>query len=409
MNKFKNVHLGKCRSTKDFDEKIRYTDAIESIGAAKVPPMNNANEKEQSIMKLHKFILIGAGGFGEFWEELFIPKMKDFAIPVAAVDISEEALQLPVKYGTVPAEKCYTDPRKAIEENPCDFLVLVIPPQVRMQYIDLAIEYGLDVVCEKPLADTMEHACEIYVKMKNAGRKLSVTVSHRMEQSKQSLNRLLDSGKYGKLNYIVGRLTMTRKYDQTRRWFDKPEDEVTRHSISGGLIHELDTFRGLARSNAKKVYAKVWKFDPADGSLGSSAFAQVEMENGVRCVLEHSGANATELNGWAHEFYRAECAYGTLVIDKEKLTACCDLGYPYPRYAEIPLAEQEVWDHPMIVRDFCRWLDGGDEPETCIRDNMYCCALTFAAVESALNGVEMDVPEYLAKYQQLYGFDLKDD
>ena len=65
-----------------------------------------------------QIFLVGAGGFREFWEEIFIPKMKDFAVPVAAVDVSEEALKLPVKYGTVPAEKCYTDPRKAIEENP---------------------------------------------------------------------------------------------------------------------------------------------------------------------------------------------------------------------------------------------------------------------------------------------------
>lgn len=359
-------------------------------------------------MKQHKFILVGAGGFGEFWEELFIPKMKDFAVPVAAVDVSEEALKLPVKYGTVPADRCYTDARKAIEENPCDFLVLVIPPEARMAYIDLAIAYQLDVVCEKPLADTMEHACEIYMKMKAAGRKLSVTVSHRMEQSKQSLNQLLDSGKYGPLNYIVGRLTMTRKYGQEKRW-DRPLEQLIRGNITGGLIHELDTFRGLARSNAKKVYARVWKFDPADNSAGSSAFAQVEMENGVQCLLEHSHANATELNGWAHEFYRAECAYGTVVVDKEKLTACCDLGHPYPRYAEIPLAQQDYWDHPLIVRDFCRWLEGGSEPETCIRDNMYCCALTFAAVESALTGKEVDVPAFLARYQEQYGFDLKKD
>lgn len=255
-----------------------------------------------------QIFLVGAGGFREFWEEIFIPKMKDFAVPVAAVDVSEEALKLPVKYGTVPAEKCYTDPRKVIEENPCDFLVLVIPPQARMQYIDLAVEYGLDVVCEKPLADTMEHACEIYAKMRDAGLKVSVTVSYRMEQSKQSLNRILDCGKYGPINYLVGRLTMTRKYNQGKKWFDKPIDQLIRDNISGGLIHELDTFRGLARSNAKKVYAKVWKFNPSDNSGGPSAFAQVEMENGVQCVLEHSHANATELNGWAHEFYRAECA-----------------------------------------------------------------------------------------------------
>lgn len=360
-------------------------------------------------MKQRKFILVGAGGFGEFWEEIFIPKMKDFAVPVAAVDVSEEVLKLPVKYGTVPAEKCYTDPRKAIEENLCDFLVLVIPPQVRMQYIDLAVEYGLDVVCEKPLADTMEHACEIYVKMRDAGLKVSVTVSHRMEQSKQSLNRILDSGKYGPINYLVGRLTMTRKYDQGKKWFDKPIDQLIRGNISGGLIHELDTFRGLSRSNAKKVYAKMWKFNPSDNSAGPSAFALVEMENGVQCVLEHSHANATELNGWAHEFYRAECAYGTVVVDKEKLTASCDLGHPYPTYSEIPLAQQDFWDHALIVRDFCHWLDGGNEPETCIRDNMYCCALTFAAIESALTGREVDVPAFLDRYAKKYGINLEED
>lgn len=360
-------------------------------------------------MKQLKFILIGAGGFSEFWQETYIPQIEEYAVPIAAVDISEEALKLPVKNRTVPADKCYTDARKAIEENPCDFLVLVIPPQARMQYIDLAVEYGLHVVCEKPLADTMDHACEIYVKMKKAGLKVSVTVSHRMEQSKQSLNRLLDSGKYGPLNYIVGRFAMKRQYGaDNRRWLDMPLEKAIQNNISGGLIHELDTFRGLARSNAKKVYAKVWRFVPGDGSAGGSAFAQVEMENGVHCVLEHSGANATERNPWGHEFYRAECAYGTVTIDRENLRACCDLGYPYPGISEIPLAEQEFWSHPLIVRDFCRWVNGEDEPETGIRDNMYCCALTFAAIESARSGREIDVPEFLTQYRKKYGFDLEE-
>lgn len=72
-------------------------------------------------MKQRRFILVGAGGFREFWEEIFIPKMKDFAVPVAAVDVSEEALKLPVKYGTVPAEKCYTDPARLSKKTPATF------------------------------------------------------------------------------------------------------------------------------------------------------------------------------------------------------------------------------------------------------------------------------------------------
>ncbi|MDL2233490.1 Gfo/Idh/MocA family oxidoreductase [Ruminococcaceae bacterium OttesenSCG-928-L11] len=362
--------------------------------------MANATKLEKM-----KFILVGAGGFGEFWQKLFIPRMKEFAVPVAAVDVSEEALQCPVRNGTLDASKCYTDIETAIAENPCDFLVLVIPPQHRMQYIDVAIKHGLHVVCEKPMADTMENACLIYNKMKKAGLKVSVTVSHRMEQNKQSLNRLLDESRYGKLNYIIGRLTMKR--DFSRRGADRTFEEMVKGSIPGGLLHELDTCRGLSRSNAKSVYASMWRFEPGDGSLGSSMFATVEMENGVRCFIEHSHANATELNGWAREFYRAECANGTVVIDKDTLTADCDLGFPNPTHADLPLdTDSELWDHAKIVHDFCAWVQGGPEPETSIRDNMYCCALTFAAVESALSGQTVDVPAFLAKYEKQYQLNL---
>lgn len=351
-------------------------------------------------MEQKRFILVGAGGFGVYWERMFIPKMAEFALPVAAVDVNEAALNNAVENGTVPDSKCYTDIEKAISENPCEFLVLVIPPEHRMFYIDVAIKHGLHVVCEKPMADTMEHACEIYKKMEAAGLKVSVTVSHRMERSKQSLNQLLDAGSYGKLNYIIGRLTMTRS---ARAYgLDRTFEQMVRASIPGGLLHELDTFRGLSRSNAKSVYAQMWRFEPGDGANGSSQFAIVEMENGVRCFVEHSHANATELNGWAKEFYRAECADGTLVIDKDTLTVDCHLGFPHPEHADLPLAQADYWDHAKIVRDFCLWLDGSPEPETSIRDNMHCCALTFAAVESALSGKAVDVKAYLAEYEVKY-------
>ena len=354
-----------------------------------------------------RFIMVGAGGFSLFWQKLFLPEMKEFAIPVAAVDVSEEALRNPVENGVLPPEKCYLDARRAIEENPCDFLVLIIPPQARMAYIDLAIEYGLDVLCEKPLADTMDHACEIYMKMKAAGRKLAVTVSHRFEQSKQSLEELLDTGDYGKLNYIVGKLTMPRGPGSGFHAADRPLEESILNSFSGGLIHELDTFRGLTHSNGKRVFAKLWKFRPEDNLYASTAIASVVMENGVVCTLEHSGSNASGHNGWAHEYYRAECAKATLELDAETLTVCSQVNAGLPLLEQKPLSDSsDIWAHAMIMRDFCAWREGGRPCKTNIDDNMHCCALTFAAVESAIENREVDVEEYLKRYQEKYGFAL---
>ena len=72
-------------------------------------------------MKQRRFILVGAGGFREFWEEIFIPKMKDFAVPVAAVDVSEEALKLPVKHGTVPARNVIPIPARLSKKTLATF------------------------------------------------------------------------------------------------------------------------------------------------------------------------------------------------------------------------------------------------------------------------------------------------
>lgn len=354
-----------------------------------------------------KFILIGVGGFGgEFWCGRFIPQFAGYARPVAAVDINPEAARRAAEvYGVVPPEKCYTDARRAIEENPCDFLAIVVPPDDRLPLIDLAVEFGLDVICEKPVADSMDHVCEIYRKMHDAGLKVVVTMSHRMERNKQSLQSLIRGGAYGRLNYLIGRLTMRRSRSGQRHVPADP-DEMIRRMLSEGVIHELDTFRGMTGSNAKSVYAKVWKFDGGD-AYGNSAFAQVEMENGVQCFVEHSHANATELNGWGKEFYRAECAQGTLVLDRDELTAYNQLGHPQPARAEVPLLDAGLrFEHPMLMHDFCQWLDGGPEPETSLRDNMQCCALTFAALQSARTGQAVDVQAFLADYLTRYGITL---
>ncbi|MDL2232291.1 Gfo/Idh/MocA family oxidoreductase, partial [Ruminococcaceae bacterium OttesenSCG-928-L11] len=349
-----------------------------------------------------RFIMVGAGGFGAYWIRTIFPRIAQWAQPVAVVDINGDALALPKERGTVPAEKLYTDIHKAIAETPCDFLVLVIPPEHRMPYIDLAVKHGLHVLCEKPIAPTMDDACQMYAKLAGAGLKASVTVSHRMEREKQSLNRLLDDKVYGKLNYITGRFTMRRQLREypsgTSSW-----EEYVRAAMSGGVIHELDTFRGLARSNAKTVFSRMWRFDPGSHGAGLSSMTTVEMENGVTCFIEHSSANATELNGWSREYYRAECESATVVLDGTTLTASSGLGFPLPLRADLPLADDDCWDHTLIVRDFCAWLNGGPEPETTMKDHLHCCALTFAAVESAVTGKAVDVQAYLkeslAKHQ----------
>jgi len=356
-------------------------------------------------MKKHKFIHVGTGSFGTYWGRGVFGRVAPFAECVAAVDIDPEAIGAFKELKLLPEDRHYTDLRTALSENECDFITVVVMPPARIPIIDLAIEFGVDVLCEKPAAGNMDDYVTIYRKMKAAGRKIAVTMSHRYEREKQTLERMVKSGAYGKLNFIYGRLSMKRSKTRNRRFEGTDPAMLTdynkaRRELSEGVIHEYDTFRGISGSNAAKVFCRHWRFDPGDGSenIPSASLTTIVMENGVRCLIEHSNSYAVTTNGWGDEHFRAECANATLIADNKKVTVLSGMGQPYPEKAEMPLMDGEYFDHALLMKDFCDWLDGGPEPQTCLEDNMQCAALTFAALESAFSGAEVDVQEFLKKH-----------
>lgn len=338
-----------------------------------------------------RMLQVGCGGFGEYWLGVIIPRVAPFAELVAAVDVNPDTFVNATKAG-LPLEKCYTDIKKALEENEVDFVNIVVPMHLHENIIDEAIAAGVDIVCEKPLGHSMESCARIYQKIKAAGRKLAVTMSHRFEVEKQTVEKLVKSGDYGKPNYIVSRLTMKRNMNPNA-------DSTPELIVSNALIHNLDTIRGICGCNAKTVYANAWISQP-EISPAPSALVVLEMENGTRAVLEESFANAHGLDGWSDEYLRAECTYGTIIADHRKVTVESDMGYPYPMYAVVPLLENEYWDHALILRKFVEWLDGGEPSVTQYEENIQCCALAYATIESVRTGKSIDVQEFLKTYME---------
>jgi predicted dehydrogenase len=163
-----------------------------------------------------------------------------------------------------------------------------------------------------------------------------------------------------------------------------------------GLVHHFDIVRSLAGSNAGTVHAVTWNPGWSEFQGHAQALVVIEMENGVKAVYEGAMANATHLNDWCRDYWRAECEEATLELDNRKLRAMSDLeGERKTR--DIPLDEQDVWTNPWLAELFVEWLRGGDPPPNNLDDNIQCAALLFAAIESAHAGRIVDVQEYLRK------------
>ena len=342
-----------------------------------------------------RYILVGTGGFGKHWCQTFLPRLIDLgkAVPAAAVDLNPDALGHARQHLRVPAEKCYTDAARAFAENPADFAIVVVPPAHHEKIVDLALARGMHILSEKPIADSMDACCRIYRKVKSAGVKMAVTMSHRFDQDKQSLEREIRSGAYGRLNYVVGRFTHNcRAFGSWGKFRHEMADPL----LIEGTVHHFDIFRALAGADARAVYTVSWNPPWGQYAGDSTALITMEMTNGVRCFYEGAKANASSLNGWTQEYFRAECENGTLELDRRDLRVWRGEAWKEPIRQNLPLLEGGVWMNSLLTERFCDWIAGArpDHP-TCLDDNLQCAALLFAAIESAHAHRPVDVQEFL--------------
>ena len=337
-----------------------------------------------------RYIHVGVGGFGQHWCTEVLPRLKKLGLaePVAAVDIDRNVLQKAQHQLGLAESQLYDNAQQAFTENKADFVTIVVPPASHEQIVELALQHDCHILSEKPIADTMDASCRIYKKVKSSNKKMAVTMSHRFDQDKQTLERHLKSGKYGALDYVIGRNTWTaRKYGA----WGKFRYEIPDPLLIEGTVHHFDIMRALSGANAKMVHALTWNPDWSEFKGDAQGLILAEMENGVKIFYEGAKANASELNEWQYDYWRAECEGATLELDRRELRIITG-----DRHAEhLPLEEQEAWKNPWLAETFVNWLNGGNAPPNCLDDNIQCMALLFAAVESAHSRQPVDVQNFL--------------
>jgi predicted dehydrogenase len=99
-----------------------------------------------------------------------------------------------------------------------------------------------------------------------AGRRLAVTMSHRFDADKQTLERLVASGDYGPLHYLVCRMT----YNMRRRGdWGGPRHDMADPLLVEGAAHQLDVVRAIGGANARRVFASSW--NPPWGEYAGAA------------------------------------------------------------------------------------------------------------------------------------------
>ena len=96
-------------------------------------------------------------------------------------------------------DRVYDDPREMLVAEQLDFVDCITDVDTHPQFVELAAEHRLPVICQKPLAPTLLAAREMAAACQQAGVPLLVHENWRWQTPLRALKRVLEEGPIGRV------------------------------------------------------------------------------------------------------------------------------------------------------------------------------------------------------------------
>ncbi len=188
--------------------------------------------------------LIGAGTMGRLYAQCLAEGAESKLVAVADLD-GARAAQLAQEW-EVPAS--YASYAELFAKEPLDAVVVATPDEAHRAPVLAALEHGLHVLCEKPLATTLEDGFAIREAVVRTGKHLMVNFGNRHRPEVQALRRAVADGAVGELGAVYVELNERIGKTETLRWADRTSP------IWFLLSHCVDTVRYITGRELREVF-----------------------------------------------------------------------------------------------------------------------------------------------------------
>ncbi len=329
-----------------------------------------------------RFAIIGAGFWSQFqlaaWREL--DGVECVALCNRTRDRAEELAR---RFG-VPA--VYVDAREMLRRERLDFLDIITDVETHGQFVRLAAEHRLPVICQKPMAATLSEAEAMARVCREAGNAFFVHENWRWQRPIRELKATLASGHIG--NVFRARIQFCSSFPV----FDNQPflKDLGQFILTDVGSHILDTARFLFGEAATLTCQTHRIHQEIKGE--DVATVMMRMESGATVICEMSYASRLEHERFPETYVYVEGEQGSIELGPDYWLRVTTVEgtrarrYPPPRYAWADPAYELV--QASIVpcnADLLAALQGKKVAETTGEDNLKTMRLVFAAYEAARN------------------------
>lgn len=146
-----------------------------------------------------KIGIIGTGAISRIHIDSY-KKFSDKCTVVAICDTVKEKAELLCKEKDLDAT-IYTDVNDMLKDENVDAISVCLPPSLHSKFTILALDAKKHVLCEKPMATSIEE-CDLMVDAVSRNKKiLSIVSQNRYKDEITKVKQILDSGKLGKIHF----------------------------------------------------------------------------------------------------------------------------------------------------------------------------------------------------------------
>lgn len=252
----------------------------------------------------------------------------------------------------------------------------------------MAAEHGLPVICQKPMAPTLEVAEEMVAACREAGVRFYIHENWRWQTPIRQVKKLLAEGSIG--SPFRARIQFCTSFPV----FDnQPFLRETEHFILADIgSHILD----VARFLFGEADSLICHTDRIHKDIKGEDVATVMMRMGGRTtvICEMSYASRTEHERFPETFIHIEGDRGSIELSRDYwVHVTTDAGtllnrFPPPRYSWADPTYEVVQSSIVPCNaDLLAGLQGKSVPETTAEDNLCTVRLVFGAYRSAKSGI----------------------
>ena len=291
----------------------------------------------------------------------------------------------------------FGDFQQMLEQQNPDVVVVATPPETHFHYARTALLSGCHVICEKPLASTIEEAETLADVAKSSGRHLVVNNQYRFMKIHSVPQSLIGTESFGTLRYVKLLQTFRCNEETEKGW----RGCQTRRTCLEFGTHAIDLCRFFFGSEPERMTASLPRISDSEPDLlnliqldfpgartafielnrltrGPHRYLEARLDGSESCIETRLGGGVSLTLGLRGGTRRPYCdldasmgGWARLYRGEEHETIA--------RESLNPFSDATL----NLVRAFLRALDAGTVPPCDITDNIKTFSLMLKAYEQA--------------------------